>query len=179
MKKAGNNPNSLPFLKSLKIQKLQNSIAQSQDNYNLNGLYGSSKSFLINQLFDSKRNLLWVLNDKESAVYHFNDLENFMEKKYCSFFPSSYNRYKDFTKTNSQSVFQRTEVIKNLNSKNNSQIIVTYPEAIFEKIIQKKEINKRILKIYKGQVLNLDVLNEQLFHFEFNREDFVLEPGDF
>ena len=65
MKKAGNNPNSLPFLKSLKIQKLQNSIAQSQDNYNLNGLYGSSKSFLINQLFDSKRNLLWVLNDKE------------------------------------------------------------------------------------------------------------------
>lgn len=102
-----------------------------------------------------------------------------MEKKYCSFFPSSYNRYKDFTKTNSQSVFQRTEVIKNLNSKNNSQIIVTYPEAIFEKIIQKKEINKRILKIYKGQVLNLDVLNEQLFHFEFNREDFVLEPGDF
>ena len=82
-----------------------------------------------------------------------------MEKKYCSFFPSSYNRYKDFTKTNSQSVFQRTEVIKNLNSKNNSQIIVTYPEAIFEKIIQKKEINKRILKIYKGQVLNLDVLN--------------------
>ena len=43
MKKAGNNPNSLPFLKSLKIQKLQNSIAQSQDNYNLNGLYGSSK----------------------------------------------------------------------------------------------------------------------------------------
>ena len=85
---------------------------------------------------------MWILNDKESSIYHFNDLENFIGGKYCSFFPSSYNKYKDFKKTNSQSVFKRTEVIKNLNSENNSQIIVTYPEAIFEKIIQKKEIKK-------------------------------------
>ena len=179
MKKVGNNPHSLPFTKSLKIQKLKTSIAQAQNNYDLNGLYGSSKSFLINQLFDSKKNLLWILNDKESAIYHFNDLENFMEHNFCSFFPSSYNRHKDFKKTNSQNIYKRTEVIKNLNSEKNSQIIVTYPEAIFEKIIQKKEIRKRKLKISKGQALNLDILNEQLFDFEFNREDFVFEPGDF
>ena len=55
MKKVGNNPHSLPFTKSLKIQKLKTSIAQAQNNYDLNGLYGSSKSFLINQLFDSKK----------------------------------------------------------------------------------------------------------------------------
>jgi len=179
MKKVGNSPHSLPFLKSLKIQKLKHSISKSQNNYDLSGLYGSAKSFLINQLFDKKRNFIWILNDKESAIYHFNDLENFNDRKNCFFLPSSYNRYKDFKKTNSQNIFKRTEVIKNLNSGNHSQIIVTYPEAIFEKIIQKKEIKKRILKISKGQILNLENLNEQLFEFEFNREDFVIEPGDF
>ena len=179
MKKVGNSPHSLPFLKSLKIQKLRHSIAKSQNNYDLSGLYGSAKSFLINQLFDKKRNFIWILNDKESAIYHFNDLENFNVKNNCFFLPSSYNRHKDFKKTNSQNIFKRTEVIKNLNSRNHSQIIVTYPEAIFEKIIQKKEIKKRILKISKGQILNLEILNEQLFEFEFNREDFVIEPGDF
>jgi transcription-repair coupling factor (superfamily II helicase) len=179
MKKVGNSPHSLPFLKSLKIQKLRHSIAKSQNNYDLSGLYGSAKSFLINQLFDKKRNFIWILNDKESAIYHFNDLENFNDRRNCFFLPSSYNRYKDFKKTNSQNIFKRTEVIKNLNSGIHSQIIVTYPEAIFEKIIQKKEIKKRILKISKGQILNLEILNEQLFDFEFNREDFVIEPGDF
>jgi hypothetical protein len=58
MKKVGNSPHSLPFLKSLKIQKLRHSIAKSQNNYDLSGLYGSAKSFLINQLFDKKRNLV-------------------------------------------------------------------------------------------------------------------------
>ncbi|MBT5596512.1 MAG: transcription-repair coupling factor, partial [Flavobacteriaceae bacterium] len=179
MKKVGNNPHSLPFLKSLKIQKLQNSIIQSQNKYILHGLYGSSKSFFIKQLFNSKTSFLWILNDKESAAYHYNDLENFMEQKHCSFYPSSYNKHKDFKKTDSQNIFKRTEVIKNLSSRGNSQIIVTYPEAIFEKILQKKEIKKRILKISVGKALNLEILNEQLFDFEFNREDFVLEPGDF
>ena len=179
MKKVGNNPHYLPFIKSLKIQKLQNSIIQSQNKYILHGLYGSSKSFFIKQLFNSKTSFLWILNDKESAAYHYNDLENFMEQKHCSFYPSSYNKHKDFKKTDSQNIFKRTEVIKNLSAGGNSQIIVTYPEAIFEKILQKKEIKKRILKISVGEALNLEILNEQLFDFEFNREDFVLEPGDF
>ena len=178
MKKGVDPPSFVHYNKSLNLQKLQNSIVKSETNIFLKGLYGSSKSFLINSLFsNSNKNIYWILENKESAGYHFNDLEGLVEEKKLYFFPSSYNRENDFKKTNSQSVFLRTELIRSLNSSKN--LIVTYPEAIFEKIIIKKEIKKRFIKIKTGDLISLESFNEKLFDLEFNREDFVIEPGDF
>ena len=143
MKKVGTNPHSLPFFKSLKIQKLQNSLAQNEKKSFINGLYGSAKSFFIKELYrQNKKTIFWILNDKETAAYHFNDLENFMNSKECSFFSSSYKRNKEFKKTDSQNIFTRTEIIKNLSLKKESKVIVSYPEAIFEKVLVKKEVKK-------------------------------------
>ena len=180
MKKVGTNPHSLPFFKSLKIQKLQNSLAQNEKKSFINGLYGSAKSFFIKELYrQNKKTIFWILNDKETAAYHFNDLENFMNSKECSFFSSSYKRNKEFKKTDSQNIFTRTEIIKNLSLKKESKVIVSYPEAIFEKVLVKKEVKKRTLKISIGQEIELESLNEKLFEYNFNRQDFVSEPGDF
>ena len=180
MKKVGNNPHSLPFFKSLKVQKLRDSLAQNETKKYINGLYGSAKSFFIKELFrQNKKTIFWILNDKEAAAYHFNDLENFMLTDECAFFSSSYKRNKEFDKTDSQNIFTRTEIIKNLSLKKIPKIIVSYPEAIFEKVLIKKEIKKRILKIAVGQKIELESLNEKLFEYDFNREDFVSEPGDF
>ena len=180
MNKVGNNPHSLPFFKSLKVQKLRNSFAQNKEKSYVSGLYGSSKSFFVKELFrDNKKIFLWILNDKEMAAYHFNDLENFMNKNDCYFFPSSYKKNKVFLKTDTQNIFLRTEVIKNLSIKSKPKIIVTYPEAILEKVLLKKEINNRKFKISIGQKIKLDVLNEKLFEYDFSKEDFVSQAGDF
>ncbi|MBT7623042.1 MAG: transcription-repair coupling factor [Flavobacteriaceae bacterium] len=180
MIKVGNNPHSLPFFKSLKVQKLRDSFAQNKERNFVNGLYGSSKSFFVKELFrDNKRIFLWILNDKETAAYHFNDLENFMNKNECYFFPSSYKKNNAFINTDSQNKFLRTEIIKNLSLKSKPKIIVTYPEAIFEKVLIKKEIKNRKFKISIGQKIKLENLNERLFEYDFNKEDFVSQPGDF
>ena len=87
MNSIGNLSNQLPFFKSLKIQKLFNTIAKSENSVSVNGLYGSSKSFFVNELsrlFNGT--ILWILDDKESAAYHINDLENFLQKSHCLFF---------------------------------------------------------------------------------------------
>ena len=180
MKKVGTNPHSLPFFKSLKIQKLGISRVQNQQKLYINGLYGSAKSFFVKELFrNNNKTIFWILNDKETAAYHFNDLENFMDSNQCSFFLSSYKRNREFNKTDSQNVFSRTEIIKDLNSNGQPKIIVSYPEAIFEKVLIKKEIKKKTLKISTTQKLELESLNEKLFEYDFNRVDFVSEPGDF
>jgi transcription-repair coupling factor (superfamily II helicase) len=180
MKKVGTNPHSLPFFKSLKIQKLGISRVQNHQKLYINGLYGSAKSFFVKELFrNSNKTIFWILNDKETAAYHFNDLENFMDSNQCSFFLSSYKRNREFNKTDSQNVFSRTEIIKDLNSNGQPKIIVSYPEAIFEKVLIKKEIKKKTLKISTTQKLELESLNEKLFEYDFNRVDFVSEPGDF
>ena len=180
MKKGVKPPYFTQDNKSLNLQKLQTSIDKSESNIILKGLYGSSKSFLINSLFsNSNKNIYWILENKESAGYHFNDLEGLINENQLYFFPSSYNRENDFKKTNTQSIFLRTELIRNLSSSSNKNIIVTYPEAIFEKIIIKKDIKKRFLKIKIEDIMSLESFNEKLFDLEFNREDFVVEPGDF
>ncbi|MDC0007715.1 transcription-repair coupling factor [Flavobacteriaceae bacterium] len=180
MKKGVKPPYFTQDNKSLNLQKLQTSIDKSESNIILKGLYGSSKSFIINKLFsNSNKNIYWILENKESAGYHFNDLEGLINENQLYFFPSSYNRENDFKKTNTQSIFLRTELIRNLCSNSNKNIIVTYPEAIFEKIIIKKDIKKRFLKIKIEDIMSLESFNEKLFDLEFNREDFVVEPGDF
>jgi len=180
MKKGGDSPHFTKKNKSLNLQKLQTSIDKSETNIFLKGLHGSSKSFLINSLFsNSNKNIYWILENKESAGYHFNDLEGLVDEKQLFYFPSSYNRENDFKKTNSQSIFLRTELIRNLKPSSLKNLIITYPEAIFEKIIIKKDIQKRFLKIKIGDLISLELFNEKLFDLEFNREDFVVEPGDF
>ena len=180
MKKVGYNPHSLPFFKSLKVQKLQDSLSKNEKKTFINGLYGSAKSFFVKELYrNKKQTIFWILNDKESAAYHYNDLENFMDDSDCCFFIGSYKRNKEFNKTDSQNIFMRTEIIKNLSLNKKSKIIVSYPEAIFEKVLIKKEIGKRILKLSKGEKIELENLNEKLFEYDFNRVDFVSEPGDF
>ena len=180
MIKVGDNPHSLPFYKSLKVQKLRDSFVQNKKKSYVNGLYGSSKSFFVKELFrDNKKIFLWILNDKETAAYHFNDLENFMDKNNCYFFPSSYKKNNSFINTDSQNIYLRTEILKILSLKSNPKIIVTYPKALSEKVLIKKEIRKRKFKILIGQKIKLEVLNERLFEYDFNKEDFVSQPGDF
>ena len=94
------------------------------------------------------------------------------------FFPSSYKKNQDFEKIDTQNTFLRGSVIKNLESKS-KRLIITYPEAIFEKVLEKNEIKKKSLKIFKGQKISLESLNEKLFEFNFTREDFILKPGEF
>src|SRR5690606_35877016 len=76
-------------------------------------------------------------------------------------------------------VLLRSEVLNRLNSKKKPTLIVTYPEALFEKVVTRKELEKNTLKVVVGDSLSLDFLNEMLFEYRFKRTDFVTEPGEF
>jgi len=178
MKKGVKPPIILPFSKSLNLQKLQNTIAQKENYIHSKGLYGSAKSFLIEKLFrESIHNILWVLENKENAIYHYNDLESLISDEQLYFYPSSYSRENNFKNTNSQNIFRRTEFIRNYNS--NKNLTITHPEALFEKIILTKELKKRKLTLQTNDHINLGKLNEKLFELDFERVDFVVQPGDF
>tara|TARA_B100001057_G_scaffold65560_1_gene59293 strand:- start:322 stop:3639 length:3318 start_codon:yes stop_codon:yes gene_type:complete len=180
MNNPGNSSNQLPFFKSLKIQKLLNTIVKTGSSLSVNGLYGSSKSFFVNELSRLSNNtILWVLDDKESAAYHMNDLENFIRKSSCIFFPESYKRLLEFEKIDSQNTFIRNEVIKKFSERNLPKIIVTYPAAIFEKVLKEQEVKNKSINLCEGDNISLEKLNATLFDLNFNRVEFVSQPGDF
>ena len=168
------------YKQSLKIQKLRTSIEKFQVKSFYKGSIGSDLSLTISELFkDLKKPFLIIFETKEAAAFHLNDLEFLLPKESVLFFPASYRRPYEIDEVDNANVLLRSEVLSRINSQKKSSIIVTYNDAIFEKVLSKKEINKNTLKINTGDSLSVDFVNDILFEYEFNKVDFVSEPGEF
>ena len=168
------------FNKSSSARKLGEAIANSQKQTQISGLVGSSYTLVISEVFKhAEKPFLIVLNNKEEAAYHLNDLENLLGEKNVLFYPGSYRRPYQIEETDNANVLLRAEVLNRINSRKKPAIIVSYPEALFEKVVTRKELEKHTLKISVGDDLSIDFVNEVLFEYHFKRTDFVTEPGEF
>ncbi|NOT38532.1 MAG: transcription-repair coupling factor [Saprospiraceae bacterium] len=145
----------------------------------IKGLSGSRGSFLLfGTYYLSNKTSLIIANDKEEASYIYNDLSNFVPIKNLFFFPDSFKRPANFESLNTFQVQQRLECIDGL-SLNPNSIFITYPEAIFEKVIPPLEIAQSKIEIAKDDLLDIDELIDKLIHYGFQRVDFVYEPGQY
>ncbi|MFY7810220.1 MAG: transcription-repair coupling factor [Flavobacterium sp.] len=170
-----NNFQKAPYLQPIHLL-LQNKYSK----INLDGVIGSAVSFVIDSIFKmEKLPILMIFPDKEWAAYTQNDLEILLGKNDVLFYPSSYRRPYQLEETDNANVLLRAEVLNRINSRKKPAIIVTYTEAIFEKVVTKNVLDKNTFKITVNDTISLDFLNEVLFEYEFKRVDFVTEPGEF
>ena len=168
------------YAQTLPTQNLQIAIAQSQSKTHLKGLVGSSFSFVISSVFkQAGKPFLIIFNDKEEAAFYLNDLEHLCGDKDVLFYPGSYRRPYQIEETDNANVLLRAEVLNRINSQKKSAIIVTYPDALFEQVVTRKELERNTLKVSIGDKLSIDFVNEVLFEYQFKRVDFVTEPGEF
>ncbi|OUS01427.1 transcription-repair coupling factor [Flavobacteriales bacterium 33_180_T64] len=168
------------YAQTLQLQNLQTSIANPQNKLHLKGLVGSSLSLIISETFkNSALPFLLIFNDKEEAAFYLNDLEALLNNKDVLFYPGSYRRPYQIEETNNANVLLRAEVLNRINSRKKPAIIVTYPDALFEKVVTRRELEKNTLKIAINDKLSIGFVNEILFEYQFKRVDFVTEPGEF
>ncbi|KGO89205.1 transcription-repair coupling factor [Flavobacterium suncheonense GH29-5 = DSM 17707] len=165
---------------SAKINQLAEHLQKREAKIQMKGLLGSSLSFVMEALF-RKTDLpyLLIFQDKEEAAYYLNDLENLINDQDVLFYPGSYRRPYQIEETDNANVLLRAEVLNRLNSRKKPAIIVTYPDALFEKVVTRKELDKNTLKVAVGDSISIDFINEVLFEYNFKRVDFVSEPGEF
>ena len=144
------------------------------------GLVGSAKSVCISSVSEQvPGNHLIILEDKEQAAYFLNDIEGlYPDNKNILFYPASYRVPYELEKTDNANVVARAEVLERI-SKGNNTWIVTYPQALFEKIPSEKNLVKSTLKVEVGKSYSIDFINETLLEVGFDRVDFVYEPGQF
>ena len=141
-------------------------------------LVGSSLSFVLFDIFKrTGQTLLFVGDDKEQAAYLLNDLELLLGQEQVLFFPSSYRRPYQTEETDNANVLLRAEVLSQLQQ--GARVVVSYSEALFEKVLTRQQLDKNTLTLKRGEHLSLDTLNETLFEYQFQRVDFVSEPGEF
>lgn len=167
---------------------LQNQIVAGNKHILVKGLIGSSTAFTVAALLNQKgkQQHVVVIPDKEQAAYYYNDLENLMDEsnselnqKKVLFYPTSYKRPYEPETVDRSYQLSRTEVLKRTMSGDKKTIIVTYPEALAEKVITKKYLSKNLMKLRVGEEVSLDFISDLLFELDFEHVDFVAEPGQF
>ena len=164
----------------VKKKQLVQHLSKENNHFQIANLVGSSLSFIISETFKTaKKPFLIILNDKEEAAYYLNDLEQLLPEKDVFFYPGSYRRPYQVEETDNANILLRSEVLNRINSRKSPAIIITYPDALFEQVVTKAELNRNTLKIGLNDQLTLDFVNEVLFEYNFNKVDFVSEPGEF
>ena len=146
----------------------------------IEGLSGSSKSLILSHIFQNTQLIhVAIIPEKEDAAYFYNDLVSLTGDEAVFFFPSTYKRSVQYEQTEPANIVLRTEVLNFLASGKRKGLIVTYPESVMEKVISRKNLKKNTFQVTRGDRLSLEFLEEMLHEYNFERVDFVYEPGQF
>lgn len=169
--------------RSKAVSTLAAAIEDGQTPIQLRGLIGSADVLVALACHHRLGgDALFILPDHEEASYFLSDLENSSGKP-ALFFPSSYRKAFDFTQTDSAHVLQRAETLselyKNPEKKSQSRFVVTYPEALAEKVLSRSDLSDNTLIITQDSKLDISFINEFLSEYDFERVDFVYEPGQY
>jgi transcription-repair coupling factor (superfamily II helicase) len=145
----------------------------------LSGLVGSSQAMIMSAVaLKSDQTHLVIMNDFEEASYFLNDIENLLPEIPVLLFPASYKKPFHVDETDNSNILMRAEVLSRLN-RNSKTLVITYHEAIAEKVVTRKNLELNSIAMRIGENLSISFVNEFLLHHEFENVDFVQQAGEF
>ena len=159
-----------------------NTLLKSKTSHNifLKGLNGSGAAMTIASLFFKRRgSYVCVLNDLEEAGYFYHDLVQLTGGDGIYFFPSAYRRAIKYGHVDPANEILRTEVLSTLQDPTVPFVIVTYPDALAEKVISREVLKENTLKISVGEKLDNMFVSDVLDEYGFEQVDYVYEPGQY
>jgi transcription-repair coupling factor (superfamily II helicase) len=152
----------------------------------LKGLTGSARSLVSAAVIKkSGINNLFIFADKDEAAYFYNDLINLTGSESVLFFPSSYKRSVQYYQPDNGNIILRTRVLNSIGNLQKNEdtdgniTVVSYPEALIEKVITHQKLKKNTLQLVKGEKISIEFIHEVLDEYKFELVDFVYEPGQF
>lgn len=175
------------YRSSALTKSLTEALKAKQSRIHINGIVGSLPSVVGAALAETldRSNHLFIVGDKEDAYYLQNDLENLLgdtdkdlDHKRVVLFPTTYRKPYRVEELDNANVLQRSEVVKQL-SAGRRLVVVSYPEALSEKVVSSKTLTQNTLALSKGAKLDMDFVMETLQEYDFDRVDFVVEPGQY
>ncbi|MGN0036798.1 MAG: transcription-repair coupling factor [Bacteroidaceae bacterium] len=123
--------------------------------------------------------LVFVLADVEEAGYFYHDLTQMLTDERVLFFPSSYRRAVKYGQKDPGSEVLRTEVLSRLQKDSAGLCVVTYPDALAEKVVSPGALADRTLRLKEGEQVDTLFIAEVLAGYGFERVDYVYEPGQY
>lgn len=169
------------YQKDSKTQSIVEHLKSPNPIIHLQGMSGAAEAFVAAALFRATSyHHLFIMSDKEEAAYLFENMNHILPQKEILFLPDSFKKSGKYEEVNNHHMLQRTEVINKISHPySKAEIIVTYPEAIFEKVVSAEALHKSSIHIKVGEKLDVETITELLIDYDFEFVDFVYEPGQF
>lgn len=170
------------YRQDVRVQSLTAALEKPPTRSYIKGLVGAMESFCLSATILQKPGIHFIIGrTKEEAAYLQNDIESMIGTRVPVYFlPDSFKIPGKFEEIKQNQVIERTECINQISNPTFKTLcLVTYPEAIFEKVVDPGALNKSRIIIEKGHELDLDFVMEMLTEYGFKRVDFVSQPGEF
>ena len=145
----------------------------------IDGLAGSAAAMLFASLPRRKEPFLIIANDIDEAGYMYHDLCQIADESATLIFPSGYKRDIKYGQTDAPSEILRTEVLNRWYGSHAPLCVVTYPEALAEKVQSREVIDKSTICLTSGSTADSTAIGKQLRELGFSEVDYVYEPGQF
>lgn len=147
----------------------------------LKGLTGSFAAVIAAASFQAQpRDMIVVLPDKEKAAYFHNDLETLLgQPKNLLFFPESFRVAYAFESSDNANIAMRAEVLNAISQSRKPQLVVSYPEALAEKVVDQKSLKSHSYRIKRGEQYNMEFIHEIMDDLGFELQEYVFEPGQY
>ena len=151
-----------------------------EETIQLKGIAGSYDAILCTKLAqEASLPQIVVVEDRDNAIFFQDDLKK-IYKGEVLFFPTSYKKPYEFEEIENANVLERVEVLNRLRQQANKDwIVVTYPEALTEKVVNKNSLVQHTLSTRVGDKLDTTFLEEILHEYHFQKTDFVYEAGQY
>ena len=144
------------------------------------GLSGSSLAVSLASIFhQTQQNMLVLVPESEEAEFLRSDLEHLISENEVMLLPESFKRSFEFDELNNDQIQVRAEIISKLQHALHPYIVVATPESIAEKVISNERLERNSFEIKLKEKLDLEFLSDFLDENEFEREDFVYQPGQY
>ena len=144
----------------------------------MTGLEGSAKAFALSNLLATSRHTIIVATNSDEAGYLYHDLLQIEGDQRVAFFPSGYKRNIKYGQIDAPAGIMRTDVLNRLKIKE-PLLVVTYPEAIAEKVVQEQVLEQNTLHISTSEQIDITFVANALREYGFARVDYVYEPGQY
>lgn len=167
------------YIESSSVQQIQGFLSKKTHHLQLKNLKGSTTSLLAASLSKlQEEHQIFILENREDALYFQNDLENLLHENVL-LFPTSYKKLYQYEEVDNANIVFRTDVLNTLNNAQKRCLIVTYPDALFEKVINKQSLVQNTFGLQVKEEISISFVNEMLLEYGFIKTDFVYEAGQF
>ncbi|MEO0403387.1 MAG: CarD family transcriptional regulator, partial [Bacteroidota bacterium] len=168
------------FIRDGRVQDLGARLSTQHSKIGIRNAIGSGANLIMAGTMESfGGNHVVILEDKEEAAYVFNDLEAVLPEKRVLFFPRSARVPYQVEQTENANIAMRAETLNILNKHPEDNIVVTFPEALTEKVVTKKHLSKNTFDIALEQQYSMDFLDEVMQEYGFVKVDYVHTPGEY